>query len=234
LNRKTVSNSAGIAPTSAHSGGLIVDRLAVGRGGRTILSDLTFTVSPGQCLLLTGPNGAGKTTLLKTLAGLLAPLSGTITLTGGEKDAPIAEQAHYVGHANSVRSSLTVQENASFWSRFLGGQPEGIARALDRFGLGGLATVPAAYLSAGQKRRLGLTRLLLAHRPLWLLDEPTASLDANSADVVASVVSQQIASGGMAVIATHLPLGIANVRELKLGPNASQGAAESSQGAAES
>ena len=220
-----MSDSAGIAPTSAHSGGLTVDRLAVGRGGRTILSDLSFTVAPGQCLVLTGPNGAGKTTLLKTLAGLLAPLSGTITLSGGH-DAPITERAHYVGHANSVRSSLTVEENASFWARFLDGAPQGVARALEQFGLGGLTTIPAAYLSAGQKRRLGLARLLLADRPLWLLDEPTASLDANSAETVASIVSQQIASGGMAVIATHLPLGISGVRELKLGLNGGHGAVE--------
>lgn len=196
---------------------LAVDRLAVERGGRRILSGLTFVIGRGEALVLTGPNGAGKSTLLKTIAGFLAPCEGHIRLEGGDNERALAEQAHYVGHANGLRASLTVAENARFWAHYLGGPADRVEPALERFGLGFLAAVPAGYLSAGQKRRLGLVRLLLAPRPVWLLDEPTASLDASSSGVLAKVVDEHIAAEGLALVATHLPLGLARSRELRLG-----------------
>ena len=200
----------------APGGGLVVDRLTVERGGRRVLSELSFTVAPGEALLLTGPNGAGKTTLLKTIAGYLAPAGGHVTLADGG-DLSVTERAQYIGHLNGLRGSLTVEENARFWAQYLGGTADRVHPALDRFGLASLAGIPAGYLSAGQKRRLALARLLLAHRPLWLLDEPSSSLDAGSTRVLAGVLDEHVAGGGLIVAATHLPLGLARSRELRLG-----------------
>ena len=198
--------------------GLIVDGLSVERGGRRVLSDLSFTVAAGETLLLTGPNGAGKSTLLKTIAGFLSPTVGRIALTNTNEDEPIAEHLHYVGHANGLRSTLSVEENARFWAQYLGGDVGRVFPALERLGLESLTAIPAGYLSAGQKRRLALARLLLAYRRLWLLDEPSAALDANSTSVLASVLDEHVAAGGLVIAATHLPLGLATrSRELRLG-----------------
>lgn len=196
---------------------LAVENLTVERGGRRVLSDIAFTLEAGEALLLTGPNGAGKTTLLKTLAGFIAPAHGRILLTGGHAEASVAEQAHVVGHANAIRPVLTVEENARFWAGYLDRPARLLEDVLDRFGLLGLAQVPAAYLSAGQKRRLGLTRLLLVKRPLWLLDEPTAALDAAAAALVAEIIDEHAAGGGIAVVATHAPIPLARARMLELG-----------------
>lgn len=196
---------------------LIVESLAVERGGRRVISELSFKVAAGEALLLTGPNGAGKTTLLKAIAGFVPPNTGRVVLTGADGDHPLAERTHYIGHTNGVRSTLTVEENAQFWAQYLGGSDAAVASALERFGLGGLATIPAGYLSAGQKRRLALARLLLADRPLWLLDEPSSSLDAAATEVLAGVLDEHVAAGGLVVAATHLPLGLARSRELRLG-----------------
>ncbi len=152
------------------------------RGGRTLFAGLSFAVGGGEALLLLGPNGAGKTTLIRTIAGLLAPAAGAIRLDGGDAERSVGEQCHYVGHLNALKSSLTVEENAAFWCRFLGGRRDGLDVALEAFGLAHLRDIPAAYLSAGQKRRLGLARVLLAERPVWLLDEPTVSLDQRRPD----------------------------------------------------
>ncbi|MCL4767810.1 MAG: heme ABC exporter ATP-binding protein CcmA [Hyphomicrobiaceae bacterium] len=211
-----------MAPDADTRPGLTVERLAVERGGRRVLSELSFEVAAGEALLLTGPNGAGKTTLLRTIAGFLAPASGRIALAGSSGEQPIAERAHYVGHTNAVRPTLTVEENASFWARYLGGSDGRVRPALDRFGLASLAAIPTGYLSAGQKRRLALARLLLAQRPLWLLDEPSASLDASSTRVLAGVLDGHVAAGGLVVAATHLDLGLARSRELRLGFAAGQ------------
>jgi heme exporter protein A len=200
---------------------LAVENLTVERGGRRILSDIAFTLEAGEALLLTGPNGAGKTTLLKTLAGFIAPADGRIVLTGGDAEAPVAEQAHVMGHANGIRPVLTVEENAQFWAGYLDRPARLLEDVLDRFGLIGLAQVPAAYLSAGQKRRLGLTRLLLVKRPLWLLDEPTAALDAAAAALVGEIIDEHTAGGGIAVVATHAPVPLARAKTLELGGAAS-------------
>jgi heme exporter protein A len=197
---------------------LTVEDMAADRGGRRILSGISFTLEGGEALLLTGPNGAGKTTLLKVLAGFIAPAQGTIVLSGGDPEQTIAEQAHIVGHLNAIRSTLTVAENAEFWAGFLGGSPfQSVTHALEGFGISSLSNIPAGYLSAGQKRRLGLARLLLAKRPLWLLDEPTAALDDTSADIVTGLIDDHTAAGGLAVVATHAPLELARARELRLG-----------------
>lgn len=213
------------------------------RGSRAVIAGLSFAVAGGEALVLTGRNGAGKTTLLRALAGMLSPASGTITLQGGAPDTPLAEQSHYVGHQNGVKTSLTVAENLMFWGEYLGTAPqlevphqgvqgtsplaftsvcgsvrERVKHALARFNLDALAAIPAGYLSAGQKRRLGLARLLVADRPVWLLDEPSVSLDAASVAILSAAINAHTAGGGIAVAATHLPLGLAAARELALSP----------------
>ncbi|MBS0242591.1 MAG: heme ABC exporter ATP-binding protein CcmA [Proteobacteria bacterium] len=212
---------------------LVIERLTVERGERTIINALSFEARSGTALLLTGPNGAGKTTLLRALAGFLKPRSGTIRLkdAAADPDEGIAGECHYVGHLNGIKPTLSVAENASFWARYLGnaspwGQthgaapsvPASILEALDRFRLADLASIRAAYLSAGQKRRLGLVRLLLAPRRLWLLDEPAVSLDGPSRDLLAAAANEHLARGGFVLAATHQPLGFEPQSELRLAP----------------
>ncbi|MFZ1101892.1 MAG: heme ABC exporter ATP-binding protein CcmA [Hyphomicrobiaceae bacterium] len=196
---------------------LIAEKLCARRGGRILFADLSFSVAAEQALLVTGPNGAGKTTLLRTIAGFLPLEAGEIRLDGNAAGASIAEHCHYVGHANAVKPSLTVVENAAFWGGFLGGAPDRLDAALATFGLAGLRDIPAGYLSAGQRRRAGLLRLLLAERPLWLLDEPTTSLDTAAQAMLAGAVNRHLASGGLVVAATHLALGFDRAQELQLG-----------------
>lgn len=204
---------------------LIVKDLVVARGGRTIIDGLSFVVSKGEALLLTGRNGAGKTTLIRALGGFLSPVSGSIAFEGLPGDQERHEACHYIGHLDANKAALTVRENLSFWQRYLGGDNakpgrdrEGaLWRALEQFGLEALADIPAGYLSAGQKRRLGLARLVIAERLLWLLDEPTVSLDAASSQLLADVITAHLAGGGLVIAATHLPLGLDGARELRLG-----------------
>jgi heme exporter protein A len=196
---------------------LIAEGLTSIRGDRTLFAGLAFTIGGGEALLLLGPNGSGKTTLIRTVAGLLAPAAGTIRIEGGDAERSVGEQCHYVGHLNAVKSSLTVEENAKFWCRFLGGREDRVEEALAAFGLAALRDIPSAYLSAGQKRRLGLARVLLAERPIWLLDEPTVSLDSAAQDMLAAAATAHLAAGGLVIAATHAPLGVAGARELHLG-----------------
>lgn len=203
---------------------LVAEDLVLERGGRRVINGLSFTVAAGEALVLAGPNGSGKTTLLRAMAGFIRPMHGTVRLEGGNGELTIAEQAHVVGHANAVKSSLTVVENTAFWGDYLGSSPpsssaaigERLEAALRHFGLDDLGDFPAAYLSAGQKRRLGLARLLVADRPLWLLDEPTVSLDTASSERLVAAVNAHTKSGGIAVIATHLPLALESARTLQL------------------
>jgi heme exporter protein A len=178
---------------------LRVEGLAVARGGVAVLDGLTFTVEAGQALILRGPNGAGKTSLLRVLAGLAQPLAGRVVMP--------PESAAYASHADGIKAALTVRENLRFWAD-LYDQPwaEGV---LDDFDLRSLVHRPAATLSAGQSRRLGLARLGVIGRPILLLDEPTVSLDAASvARFAAWLRERHLARGGLAVIATHVPLGL--------------------------
>lgn len=185
------------------------------RGGRAVFDALSLSVTSGNGLLLTGPNGAGKSSLLRVLAGYIRPAGGRIELSGGSADTPLGEQCHFVGHLNGVKRALTVQENLSFWKEFLGGGD--VERAMDAFTLTRLRDIPAGMLSAGQARRLGLARLALAERPVWLLDEPSVSLDKASLKILADVIRDHIKGSGIVVAATHAPLGVKFSRELKLG-----------------
>jgi heme exporter protein A len=206
-------------PRSKEHVQLIAEKLFVERGSRTIIRDLSLTFAAGEAVILSGRNGAGKTTLLRALAGFLRPMSGLVRLEGGDHEKTVGEQTHVIGHANAVKANLTVQENLEFWARYLGSAAKDDTRvnlALEYFGLHDLAEFPVAYLSAGQKRRVGLARLLAAERPLWLLDEPTVSLDAASTGLLAKAIERHVNAGGLAIIATHIPLGLARSRELAL------------------
>jgi heme exporter protein A len=185
------------------------------RGGREVFSGLDFEVSSGEALAVTGANGAGKTSLLRLIAGLLAPASGSIDLDGGETELTLPEQAHYLGHRDALKPALSVSENLSFWRNFLGGEVFNIGESLAAVGLDHAASLPAAYLSAGQRRRLSIARLLAARRPVWLLDEPTSALDAGGQNLFATQMQRHLARGGLIVAATHAPLGI-QARELRI------------------
>ena len=197
---------------------LKADNLACSRGGREVFSGLNFSLSGGEALVVTGRNGAGKSSLLRMIAGLVHVAGGRLTLDGGAADASIAEQAHYVGHQDAVKPSLTVGENLQFWASYLGGGEPTIDPALQAVDLTRLANLPAAYLSAGQRRRLSIARLVAVPRPLWLLDEPTSALDVPSQNRLADLMREHLAGGGMIVAAAHGPIGLERARELKMGP----------------
>ncbi|MFE3835490.1 heme ABC exporter ATP-binding protein CcmA [Pseudogemmobacter sonorensis] len=189
---------------------LKVTDLAVARGGMVVLEGLGFTLAPGHALILRGPNGVGKTTLLRTLAGLQPAVAGAISVP--------PESLAYASHSDGLKAVLSVTENLAFWAAVHGlGGPE-VTAALSAMNLEALATRRAADLSAGQKRRLGLARLLVTGRPVWLLDEPTVSLDAASVALFGGVVRAHLAGGGMAVMATHIDLGLPEAGVLELDP----------------
>jgi len=176
---------------------LTVTDLACARGGLPVLEGVSFTLRPGRALLLRGPNGIGKTTLLRTLAGLQPALRGSVS-------AP-PDAITYAAHADGLKATLSVAENLRFWARVFG--TKGIEGALSAFNLTELADRQAQNLSAGQKRRLGLARLLVTGRPIWMLDEPTVSLDVASVALFGDAVKAHLDGGGMALIATHIDLG---------------------------
>ena len=187
------------------------------RGGRTVFEAVAFTVADGEALCVMGPNGAGKSSLLRQIAGLVRLAHGTIVLEGGDPELSIAEQAHYLGHLDALKGSLSVRENLSFWSGYLGAGGGGVDAALSLLDLDGLADLPAAYLSAGQRRRLSIARLLAVPRQVWLLDEPTAALDASAQARVAELMRAHLAGGGIVVAAVHGAIGLSGARELRLG-----------------
>jgi heme exporter protein A len=186
------------------------------RGGREIFSGLDFEASSGEALAVTGPNGAGKTSLLRLIAGLLTMAGGSVDLEGGEAELTLPEQAHYLGHRDALKPSLSVLENLSFSRDFLGGTAFDAAESLAAVGLDHAARLPAAYLSAGQRRRLSIARLLAVRRPIWLLDEPTNALDIAGQSLFATLMGDHLARGGLIIAATHAPLEIAG-RELRIG-----------------
>ena len=189
------------------------------RGGRDVFAGLDFEVSARAALAVTGANGAGKSSLLRIIAGLLPQAAGSVDLEGSDDDITLAEQAHYLGHRDPIKGALTVRENLTFWQEFLGGVPADITESLEAVGLAHIADLPAAYLSAGQRRRLSIARLLAVKRPIWLLDEPTSALDAQGQTVFAALMSAHLGDGGLIVAATHGPLGIA-AQELRIGGEA--------------
>jgi heme exporter protein A len=186
------------------------------RGGREVFSGLDFDASGGEALAVIGPNGAGKTSLLRLIAGLLTLSGGSIELDGGDGELTLAEQAHYLGHRDALKPSLSVMENLSFWGDFLGGEVADARASLAAVGLDHAAHLPAAYLSAGQRRRLSIARLLAVRRPVWLLDEPTSALDAGGQTMFAALMRDHLARGGLIVAATHAPLGLP-AKELRIG-----------------
>jgi heme exporter protein A len=185
---------------------LLVKDLSCARGGVPVLAGLGFTLRAGQALILRGPNGAGKTTLLRTLAGLQPALSGDISVN--PDDIALAT------HADGVKAALTVAENLAFWAAVFG--QNDISPALTAMNLTNLHARPAAQLSAGQRRRLGLARLMVTGRKLWLLDEPTVSLDTASVALFSSMMTRHLTAGGMAIIATHVDLGLPQAQTLDL------------------
>lgn len=188
------------------------------RAGRTVFEGLEFSLPAGRLLAVTGPNGAGKSSLLRIIAGLLRASAGTLALKGADPELGIGEQAHYLGHQDAMKPALTVGENLRFWMRMLGGSGD-VQQALAATGLDSLAAIPAAYLSAGQKRRLSLARLVAVKRPLWLLDEPTAALDIQAQGMLQRLMLAHLRGGGLIVAATHAPLGV-DASELALGSTA--------------
>lgn len=196
---------------------LTADNLTCIRGGREVFRGLNFTLKSGEALMVTGRNGAGKSSLLRMIAGLVRIAAGTLALEGGEHDAAIGEQAHYLGHLDALKPALTVAENLQFWAEFLGPSSGEVAPALAAVDLAALADLPAAYLSAGQRRRLSIARLIAVPRAIWLLDEPTAALDAASQTRLAELMRKHLTSGGLIVAAAHGAIGLERARELKMG-----------------
>jgi heme exporter protein A len=186
------------------------------RGGREIFSRLDFEASAGEVLAVTGRNGSGKTSLLRLIAGLLAITGGSVTLEGADAELTLPEQAHYLGHRDALKPALSVMENLGFWRDFLGGEAFDPAKSLSAVGLDHAGHLPAAYLSAGQRRRLSLARLIAVRRPVWLLDEPTAALDAAGQSLLSALMRDHLSRGGLVVAATHAPLGV-EARELRIG-----------------
>ena len=196
------------------------DQLLCVRGGRVVFADLSFALEPGRALILRGPNGSGKSSLLRITATLMAPAAGTLSWQG----SPIDTEEHrarllYVGHGDAVKPVLSVRENLGFWAALA--WPEGdretrVGEALETVGLGPLAEVPAQLLSAGERRRLGLARLLVAERTLWVLDEPTVALDRDNIGRFTQALRHHLAGDGLAIIATHVDIDVADVAVLEL------------------
>jgi heme exporter protein A len=196
---------------------LSAQNLACRRESREVFADLTFSVAAGEAMAITGRNGSGKSSLLRLIAGLLRPAGGQIELEGADPELTIGEQAHYLGHQDALKPSLTVVENLQFWSRYLGGVSTAAEAVLTAVGLGALGALPAAYLSAGQRRRLSIARLISVKRPIWLLDEPTSALDGAAQARLAELMRQHLAEGGLILAATHGRIGLDGAKELRLG-----------------
>ena len=186
------------------------------RGGREVFAGLEFAAASGEAIAVTGRNGSGKTSLLRLIAGLLVPAGGTIALDGGDAELTVPEQCHYLGHRDALKPALSVAENLAFWADFLGGERFDATESLVKVGLDHATHLPAAFLSAGQRRRLSLARLLTVRRPVWLLDEPTTALDVAGQDMFGGLMHEHLSRGGLIIAATHAPLGI-DSRELRIG-----------------
>ena len=205
---------------------LHVDNLGCRRGGRTVFRALGFHVDAGHILFVRGPNGVGKSTLLRVLAGFVPAAEGSARLTtAGTATADLVEdrggwQEHvaYAGHLDAIKPALSVRANLDAWAGVWDRPPEAVEAALTRFGLDRIAERPAAECSAGQKRRLGLARLLVGDRPVWLLDEPTVSLDADATALVATMMQEHADAGGIVLAATHIALGLPETDVLTIAP----------------
>ncbi len=190
------------------------------RGERQVLSAAAFSLESGHALMLRGANGAGKSTLLRLMAGLMRPVKGVIVWDGVDiADDPAEHNARltYIGHADAVKPALSVLENVAFWAELSGAGGMSASDALSALGIGHLSDLPARYLSAGQRRRVNLTRALTSGARLWLLDEPTTALDASTTQALTGLIDRHLESGGMAVISTHTDLGLRAAGTLMLG-----------------
>jgi len=197
---------------------LIAENLSGERGGEPVFEGIGFSVTDGESLVVTGPNGSGKSTLLRVVAGFLPAAEGRVRIAdGGEEFPTVASACHYLGHQNAMKTALTVTENLVFWRQFSGEGRFDVSGALDEVGLGGIGHLPFGYLSTGQRRRAAIAKLLVSHRPVWLLDEPTAGLDKASEERFATLMRGHCATGGIVVAATHLPLGLGNAKTLEMG-----------------
>lgn len=199
------------------------------RGERLVFAGLGFTLEAGGALVLTGPNGSGKSSLLRLMAGLLSPAAGTLTWNGeavaADREAH-GGRLHYVGHLDAVKPVLSVMENVAFWANLRpGGGPAVAEAALAAFGIAHLAVVPGRFLSAGQRRRVNLARILAAPAPLWLLDEPTTALDRAAIAALEAAIACHRRAGGMVVAATHTPLSLGGAQTLDLGAFETEAAA---------
>lgn len=200
---------------------LVAEGLSARRGEDLIFQDISFEIASGEALVVKGANGSGKSTLLRVLAGLLPAETGSAKLLAAAQPVErLSEAAHYLGHRNAMKRELTVEENLAFWKAFLGdfagGMGVSIDEAAESVGLGGIVHLPFGYLSAGQQRRFAMARLIVAHRPIWILDEPTAALDASADALFAGLVEDHLSKGGIVLAATHQPLGLAKAMELKM------------------
>ncbi|MEJ5018222.1 heme ABC exporter ATP-binding protein CcmA [Ochrobactrum vermis] len=195
---------------------LEAENLAGERGGETIFADLSFALGEGEALVVTGPNGSGKSTLLRIICGLLQPEAGKVELSEDDTVLPVRAACHYLGHQNAMKPALSVRENLSFWQTFHGAAQAQIGEALEAVDLPGVEHLPFGYLSTGQKRRVSIAKLLVSHRPLWIVDEPTAGLDKASEARFAEIMRGHMREGGMIVAATHIPLGLEGVSALDM------------------
>jgi len=195
---------------------LEAENLAGERGGETIFAGLSFALSEGEALVVTGPNGSGKSTLLRIICGLLQPEAGKVELREDGTVLPVRAACHYLGHQNAMKPALSVRENLSFWQKFNGAAQSEIDEALETVDLPGVEHLPFGYLSTGQKRRVSIAKLLVSHRPLWIVDEPTAGLDKASEVRFAEIMRGHMREGGMIVAATHIPLGLEGVSALDM------------------
>ncbi|MBN9045044.1 MAG: heme ABC exporter ATP-binding protein CcmA [Rhizobiales bacterium] len=195
---------------------LVAEDLAGERGGETVFADLSFALSTGEALVVTGPNGSGKSTLLRIVCGLLEPESGRVDLTMDGAPVPVRAACHYLGHQNAMKPALSVRENLRFWQTFNGESQLDMDDALEAVGLPEAGDLPFGYLSTGQRRRVAIAKLLVSHRPLWIVDEPTAGLDRRSEARFAGLMRAHMAEGGLILAATHAPLDIAAVQVLDM------------------
>jgi heme exporter protein A len=196
---------------------LIVENLACERGGRLVFEMVNLVAGAGDLITVVGHNGAGKSSLLRVVAGLLPKQKGAVRLEGGDGERSLAEHLHYCGHADALKPSLSVRENLGFWRDYFGDAQRSVEEGLDLFAIEHLADLPAAYLSAGQRRRLSLCRLFVSRRPVWLLDEPTAALDAATQQRLAALMQAHLSNGGIILAATHGDLGLTPSQTLAVG-----------------
>jgi len=215
--REVPTRKEGLRLAARRTWRLIVNELAVDRGDRRILDRVSFQVHAGEAVVLRGPNGTGKTTLIRAIAGLLPAAAGEVELEGRPEDAPVGAYCHYIAHRNALKSDLTVRDNLLFWQNFSGGKAASFDDVAMQADLEDLSDIPVKYLSAGQQRRVALARLLASPKPVWLLDEPTVSLDVEHTQLFAELANEHLSEGGLIVAATHTALGFRGERILHLG-----------------